>query len=373
MRNTPVEPSLQPSPAPSQSPGSSASSGQIPHTSKHLYDFVDDAALTTLHATLRTCIDQYNAARTTLVGVADTLDAQLSDLHAAVSSAHYRSPSVLSSSSRSLSNSGDTQARQHLSEQRLLPSIFRALESHATEAADLLQSLVRHYDLCVTALKHTEGGGQVVASELGLGAGDEGAEAILQHNDGQPEAPQPPLTYEERVDMMAVLEKDAGEVEDVVNEIRERLLEMETQLSAMQEATESRRVHRAKLMEAARLVHTLVPPVSASGEEENVTVGANVVVAAAAAFTAAWGEERERILQARTELQGLADFYEGFAAAYDDLLVEVSRRSEAQRKMEKVAREASNKLNKMIKGMCRIRCFSHLACVSLVRDGTSHV
>jgi autophagy-related protein 17 len=346
LRNTPVEASLQPSPALSQSPGSSTSSAHVPEGSKHLYDFVDDTALAALHATLRACIDQYNAARTALVDTAETLDIQLNDINAAVASAKLPSSS-LASSNRSITNSADLPGRPHASEPKSLPAIFRALESHATEAADLLQSLVRHYDLCVTALKHTEGGGQAVAAELGLGAGDEGADSVLQSSGEDPDAPHAPLTHEERVDMMAVLDKDAAEVDDVVNEIRDRLSEMETLLSSMQAATDSRRVQRADLMQAARLIQTLAPPAT---DDEGDTAGASVAVEAAAAFATSWAEERERILQARAELQGLADFYEGFAAAYDDLLIEVARRAEVRKKMEKVAREATVKLDKLAKG-----------------------
>ncbi|KAG6985298.1 serine/threonine-protein kinase RIO1 [Physcia stellaris] len=41
----------------------------------------------------------------------------------------------------------------------LVPDILTSMEDNAREMADNLESLVKHYDLCVSAIKHTEGGG----------------------------------------------------------------------------------------------------------------------------------------------------------------------------------------------------------------------
>lgn len=334
LQTTPVEPSLQqPVPSPS-SLGSSASSSRGAAAASHLYDFVDDAASAGLNASLRACIDRYHIARGSLADTADLLYARINEISAAISSEAEletgRSPNPHSSAYEA-----DT-----------LPPFFRTLESHATEAADLLQSLVRHYDLCRTALRHTEGGGEAAAEELGLAEGEEGASDVLQRSGDEhdSEAPRVPLTDVERAEMMAVLDKDAAQVDDVVSEIRDRLSEMESALSSLTEALDFHRAEHNRLIEATRLARALVP----SHEEENGnTVGAGAMVQAAAAFSAAWEAERERILQARGELEALTEFYDGFAAAYDGLLLEVARRAEAQRRLAKVSRDAATKLERM--------------------------
>ena len=101
------------------------------------------------------------------------------------------------------------------------------MESHAAEMATLLQSLISHYDLCVSALKHTEGGGEAAreavqaADELAKNA--QGVEESLYAATAIPD----PMDAAERAEMLRVLENDAAEVEDVVGELRERGGEIE--------------------------------------------------------------------------------------------------------------------------------------------------
>lgn len=214
-----------------------------------------------------------------------------------------------------------------------LPSLFQNLEEHATQCASLLQSLVRHYDLCVTALKHTEGGGAAIeqatgslpnAQDLPTGLGLD-LESIDQ------DAPPQPMFEEERADMLAVLSKDAAEVDDVVGEIRERLADMEEQYAHIDNYVSSLRISAQKLHATLKRLTTIVTSIES-------------YIAASTTFLTFWEQEKDVMESKQEELESLREFYEEFCAAYDGLVLEVSRRRSVQVAMDKVVKEAQKKL-----------------------------
>ncbi len=206
--------------------------------------------------------------------------------------------------------------------------LMRSLELHAKEMADLLESLVRHFDLCVTAVKHTEGGG-ATAQKI-TGEVPEGVDMNLDDIDAPPE----PMSEEEMAEMLKVLEKDAADVEAVVIEIHDRVMEMESQFEhiTIQSDSLARRYADTK---AAFLLTEKV------GEKllEYVSQGRR--------FLARWNEEKQTIEEGMEEFERLGEFYEGFLMAYDGLIIEVGRRKTAQVKMEKVVEEAMQKLEQL--------------------------
>src|SRR5277367_4628783 len=116
-----------------------------------------------------------------------------------------------------------------------IPQLIQSLEENAAEMASLLDSLVQHFDLCVNAIKHTEGGFAAVkkaATDNQLPDGVTVSGVIEEPgNDSGLE----PLSDEDRRDMLTVLSNDAAEVEDVVLELHQRLQSMEEQNDQIQE------------------------------------------------------------------------------------------------------------------------------------------
>ncbi|KAF4542661.1 Kinase activator [Lasiodiplodia theobromae] len=313
LKETPIHSTLQP-------PGT---------PQKYLFDFIDSSSVDDLEASLRACIDRTNEADSALAETIDAFGASLARLDDAI----------------------DTCPPPPDPSPSPLPPSFRQLEGHATETASLLQSLVRHYDLCVTALKHTEGGNEAAtraaSDESPLPSShdlphdlDPNLHVNLDQLDIdvaslRPDAPPPPpMTEAERADMLAVLANDAAEVDDVVAEIRDRVSDMEALAGEMAGHIEALQASYSAHLQAFRLM---------------ADVGKEVpeYLASCRTFQARWGEEKTKIEEGMLALEGLREFYDGFLDAYDGLLVEVDRRRQVRIKMEIIAREALKKIERL--------------------------
>ena len=209
-----------------------------------------------------------------------------------------------------------------------IPEILHDMEDHAKDMADNLESLVRHFDLCVTAIKHTEGGGdaaQRIAGELpeGVEIGQDGTNA-----------PADPIGEEERREMMEVLENDASQVEDVVVEIKEHMMDMEARHELVTAYTDQLADEHANTTSAFRLL-------------EEIGLRLPGYIAQSHIFVYRWDDEKATIEECMDELEGLRLFYDGFLRAYDNLLLEIGRRKALETRMEKVAQDAMAKIQKL--------------------------
>ncbi|KAI9776257.1 MAG: autophagy protein 17 [Geoglossum umbratile] len=282
---------------------------------KTLHDFVDGQGVDNLKASIRNSIDQVQEAQKDFSYSISCFDSDLLAVEKAVASITISSPS-----------SSDVLESP-------IPSRLRSLESHAKEMAILLQSLVRHFDLCVTAIKHTEGGGAAARSitgdlPKGMDVMDRGSSG---DDDG---APPEPITAEERENMLDVLSKDSAEVEDVVIEIRDRLAEMEVQFDPVSSHVSYLSGAHDDAIAAFQLL-------------EEIGTRLPVYVSNSREYLVRWEDEKARIESRMEDLDGLREFYEGFLKAYDGLIIEVGRRRGVQVRMEAIAQEAMAKLEQL--------------------------
>ncbi|KAL9067733.1 MAG: hypothetical protein Q9157_006716 [Trypethelium eluteriae] len=312
LRDTVVAPSLQPL--------------ETPH--KTLHSFVDEAPISDLSNGIRRNIDNYKDASATL---SDTLESFATSLD--YIEGHLPSSSVVNGHSHLHEMDEDPDS--------LIPHLYRSLETHATEMAESLQSLVKHYDLCVTALKHTEGGGE--AARQAAEAQNKTARTEAEDGQASPtvsvgslhiDAPPSPMTDEERQEMVQVLDSDAAEVDDVVSEIGEHSAAMEQKLGQITHHVESLETEHASLRQGLKLM-------------ANICAETPGYVTASGEFLAQWEEEKSSIREKMDELDGLSEFYEGFLRAYDGLILEVARRKKVKEKMLRIAREAKSKIQKL--------------------------
>jgi autophagy-related protein 17 len=292
-------------------------------TPEYLFDFVDEAGIAEMENSIKASIDRFEVARSTLAETCESFEQDLRSLH------------------------GSLQAPPDENEVRVeevdgispVPGLFYALETRATETATHLEGLVKHYDLCVTALKHTEGGGEAI-SQASDGEQSQQASALagLGVDLGQvDESPPQPISEEERTNMLAVLVKDAGEVDDVVSEMKDGLVEMEDQLVEIVTYVQTLRDASSRLKTALELL-------------KQVTANIPAYITACADFQGAWEEEKAVLNEKMEGLEGLRDFYAGFADAYDGLIVEVQRRKRVKREMEKVIAGAMAELETLYQG-----------------------
>lgn len=209
-----------------------------------------------------------------------------------------------------------------------IPRILHEMEDHAREMATSLESLVSHYDLCVTAIKHTDGGGDAfskIAEDLPEGV------HIGQDAGG---VPPEPMGADERIEMMRVLEEDAGQVEDVVMEIRDHIAEMESLHSRVEMHMDHLASEHANTTAAFRMLEDLGQRLPGHITRTQI-------------FLTRWDEDKAAIDERLEELEGLTEFFHGFLRAYDNLLIEIGRRKDQELQVERVVQDARSRLDKL--------------------------
>lgn len=302
LRDTRVEPCFRPE-------------GEQPRS---LHSFVDENAVDMLSARFRACLDDFEAAHAELRRSNTAFDAEIHDLEESLKDADADGGSSDEEDSSDGSD-GDSPA-----------ALFRSLEAHATELAELLQSLVKHYDLCITALKHTEGGAPAAQAALPSTSTDGASDhenAAAQLDPSLLSGPAAPLSPSERADLLAVLAVDAREVGPVVREMTARAADMETtlvRLSARRDAAGASHSRAASAVSALDSLGGRLP----------------VYTHAATSFASKAAEVRERAGEGLAELDGLREFFVAFRRAYDGLLLEVGRRLQTRRRMDRIAADA---------------------------------
>ena len=202
-----------------------------------------------------------------------------------------------------------------------VPSLLQSMDEHAADMAANLSSLVAHFDLCVSALKHTEGAGAAGAAKLDQLPDGVDADALrAATNDATPAPTEPEsLTDQERADMLAVVATDAAEVDAVVADIRASAAEIESLAALI-------KIRGQRLTGAHSTTIRLVQALEAAGQHLPAAPERTRTFAAAMAAHAAAVQEKG------AELTGLRAFYAGFLRAYDALLLEVGRRQDSSRR-----------------------------------------
>ena len=292
---------------------------------KTLYDFVDEANHEDLLASLRTLIDTFNDSR-----------ADLDDNIARFDESIARIASALQGGDDGETDGSNPPSKITPYDEPPLsiPTLFHDMESHAAEMATLLQSLISHYDLCVSALKHTEGGGEAAreavqaADELAKNA--QGVEESLYAAATVPD----PMDAAERTEMLRILENDAAEVEDVVGELRERGSEIESLYAQLSIRAETSRKTMRNLRRAVENMHTVKDALP-------------IYLDAVASFKEGWTNLCASMQGKTQELVGLCGFYEQFWSGYKKLLREVARRAAVEAQMVRVAEKARRDLEKL--------------------------
>lgn len=224
-----------------------------------------------------------------------------------------------------------------------IPEHLHALEVNAQEMAHLLESLVRHFDLCVNAVRHTEGGYAAVrkaASSQPPDAEHVSVSGVMatEHDSAVEEA----LSDEERKEMLDVLEKDAAQVEDVVMELREFLDEMEARQASI-------------LEHVAALNTTYIETTTAYAILEGVSARLIGYIIAGQDFRARWEETKVNIQEQLANLEDMRLFYENYYSSYDGLILEVFRRKQSEEKVKAIMRKAMEQVEKVYEADARQR------------------
>jgi autophagy-related protein 17 len=203
--------------------------------------------------------------------------------------------------------------------------------------AQHLTSLTTHFDMCVKAVRATEGGA-ALARRRAAEATDDGdpvsiSGVITEHESDLPDLE--PMDPQELAEIVQVVLEDAPEVDEVVAEIQAVLQQMEQEFGALKEQADRIRDANSATLVAFRAL------------EE---IGARLpgYVAAEHEFEQRWVDEKEVILGKLDEMDGLRRFYEGYASAYGSLLLEVERRRAAEDKIQATLRKARENVDNLV-------------------------
>ncbi|ROT40807.1 kinase activator [Sodiomyces alkalinus F11] len=311
---------------------------------RNLMDFVDERSVYDMVEALKTCLGELQAIQTSFDGDLLRFDDDLRVLKKFIVS------SPLPSS--------DAASTPH----HPIPELFMSLVEHSHSMAELLTSLTQHFDLCVTAVRTTEGGADLArrrAAEVttthggatggggggGAGTGDGGDVVSISGVIADQETHMSnlePITSQDRADMLSVVVSDAAEVDGVVREIGERLRAAEADFAALEEQTSRVRAVYLGTVKALRAL-------------EDVGARLASYVAAEAEFLQRWAYERQNIQDKLIEMDQLRDFYERYAGAYDSLLLEVERRRRVEDKVQHIWRKAKESVDKLVEADRRER------------------
>jgi autophagy-related protein 17 len=296
LRGTIVEKSLRPK-------------DEVP---KSLADFVDESGVERLRATVQESIDTFGEARHDFEKSTADFDEEVTEVRDL------------------LANEGQAESDDSTQDSRAFPltAVLQRMEIHAHEMASNLESLVKHFDLCITAIRHTDGGG-ATANEITREL-PEGLRQQLEQS-GVLE----PIDPDDRQEMLDVLMKDAGEVDEVVDEIKNSLSEMESEYERVEQYAEQLSERTERTASMLRLL-------------DDIGHKLPKYVTQSQLFLIRWEEEKAKIGDLMAEFSSLGEFYAEFLAAYNSLIIEVGRRKDTERRMAKVRADAVAKIDKML-------------------------
>lgn len=209
-----------------------------------------------------------------------------------------------------------------------IPRQLKMLERNAHDVAQNLENLVQHFDSCVNAIKHTEGAGAAVARNFTTEDLPEGVDVDTF------QGPAESMSEDERTEMLLVLRADAEQVDDVVADIQERAMEMDTQLGRIL----TWRFSVENAYKDVTVAYRLLEKVGDQLPHHLIEVNQ---------FSAHWLGERQKIFDCIGGMEELCDTYGNFLTAYDGMIVEAARRKTVRKRMEKIVQEAQKQLDQL--------------------------
>ena len=205
--------------------------------------------------------------------------------------------------------------------------------------AEHLSALTKHFDMCVTAVRTTEGGAALArrrAAEVTEGGDPVSISGVIAEQDASPDADLE-ISPQDRAAVVQVVVQDAPEVDEVVAEIQAVLQQMESDFGALKEQTDQIRA-------------AYVTTVAAFYVLEEIGARLQSYVDAEAEFAQRWEDEKAAVLDKLQEMDELRRFYERYASAYDSLLLEVERRRTVQDKIANTWRKAKEAVDRLSEG-----------------------
>ncbi|KAI1344167.1 kinase activator [Xylariaceae sp. FL0016] len=292
---------------------------------RNLLDFVDELQVERMRDALKGNIQALQSTQQSFDGDLLRFDNDMRELNKIIKSAPTPpSPSASASAS---------------SAHQSLPHLLASMIEHSHAMAELLTSLTKHFDLCITAVRTTEGGtalarikaAEVTQSQSGDDVSISGV--MAEQESHMPELD--PISQEDRTQMLQVVVQDASEVEDVVQELNERLQSMEADFSSLDHQTNQVNLTYLSTLDAFRVL-------------EDIESRLRSYIAAESEYRERWVTEAQTIEEKMGEMEDLRIFYESYASSYDGLILEVERRRALEERIATIWRKAKENVDKII-------------------------
>ncbi|KAK3179898.1 autophagy protein 17 [Lecanicillium sp. MT-2017a] len=285
---------------------------------KNLLDYVDEDSVNRMRDSMKKSIQELQAIQQSFDGDLLRFDTDIRNLK-----------KIIVEAPASERNEG---------EQAGTEVVLGLIENSAT-MAQLLASLTNHFDMCVTAIRTTEGGAdlarrraaEVTQSQGGDGVSISGVIAEQESNTNDLE----PKTDDDRAEMFKVVMQDAEEVNDVVQEIQQRLAAMEEDYKYVAERKEESEKAYLGMLEAFAILGSI-------GDR------LGDYLAAEGDFKTRWELEKESVFDRLAEMKDMRQFYEGYASAYDSLILEMERRRAVEDRVKGIWRMAQDNVDKLL-------------------------
>lgn len=215
-----------------------------------------------------------------------------------------------------------------------IPRLLASLTQHSHEMAEELASLTRHFDMCVKAVRTTEGGAALArrkAAEVTEGGDPVSISGVIAEQDADLDAIDP----QERAELVQVVVQDAPEVDEVVADIQAVLQQTEADFGSLKSQADQTRAAYVSTLDAFKALEEIGSRLQSYIEAETE-------------FVQRWESERDVILERLEAMDNLRAFYERYASAYGSLMLEVERRRSVEDKIAATWRKAKETVDKMI-------------------------
>ncbi|KKY34854.1 putative kinase activator [Diaporthe ampelina] len=297
---------------------------------KNLLDFVDENQVHGMREALKASIAELQATQTSFDGDLFRFDDDLRAIAKILNSSASPTPSK---------SPADSTSPQPPNPPIL--DLLAALTNHSHSMAEHLASLTHHFDMCVTAVRITEGGTALARRKAAEDSG--GADAVsISGVIAEQEANVSDLDPEEKAEIVQVVLQDAAEVEEVVADLNAEMQQMDVAFAQLKDQADHVRAGYAAVMQAFQVL-------------EDIGSRLSGYIAAETEFAERWEAEKEGISARLVEMESLRDFYEGYASAYDSLILEVERRRAVEEKIQAVWRKAKEQADKLMESDWRDR------------------
>lgn len=212
-------------------------------------------------------------------------------------------------------------------------------QSHSM--AQHLSMLTRHFDMCVTAVRITEGGAALARRR----AAEDGGEADPVSISGvmvDQERNVDELEPQDKAAILQVVMEDAPQVDEVIADLNAEMQGLEVVFGSLKEQAAQA---KAAYVAVTQALHIL----------EEIGSRLPSYIAAEAEFIERWEGEKDNIFARLDEMEALRDFYDGYLSAYDSLILEVERRRAVEDKIQGIWRKAKDAVDKLVESDWRDR------------------